>query len=437
MLEGIVLGLFAAAILSCALTGHTVIWALIAGFFLFSGYGLFRGHDLKSLMRMASKGVKTIMGIAIVMALIGMLTGSWRASGTIARLVTDAAGFVTPEWGLLAAFLLNGLLSTRTGTAFGTVATMGVITATMLDAMGVDPFLSGGAILAGVFMGDRCSPVSTSAALVAVVTKTNLYTNLRLMVKTGLVPLLAACAVYAGIGLLNPGRAATVDVTSIFRAAFSLDWTTYLPAVVLLALIFMKFSIRLTMIASTLTAVLLCAFVQDMSWQAIGETLVFGYAPQNADLAKMLAGGGLVSMLSVCAIILISSTYSGLLEGTGLVARLKGLLPKVAARITPFGAVLTTAVVTCCIACNQALPVMLTNQLCDEVRPDRQKMAIDLENTVIVIAPLIPWSIAGAVPVASVGAPAACVLAAFYLWFLPLWQLILAFMEKARTARQA
>ena len=97
MLEGIVLGLFAAAILSCALTGHTVIWALIAGFFLFSGYGLFRGHGLKALGAMASKGVRTIMGIVIVMALIGMLTGSWRASGTIARLVTDAAGFITPE----------------------------------------------------------------------------------------------------------------------------------------------------------------------------------------------------------------------------------------------------------------------------------------------------------------------------------------------------
>lgn len=381
MLEGIVLGLFAAAILSCALSGHTVIWALAAGFLLFSGYGLFRGHDLKSLARMASKGVKTIMGIVIVMALIGMLTGSWRASGTIARLVTDAAGFITPEWGLLAAFLLNGLLSTLTGTAFGTVATMGVITATMLDAMGVSPFLSGGAILAGVFMGDRCSPVSTSAALVAVVT---------------------------------------------------LDAATYLPAVVLLALIFLKFSIRLTMVASTLSAVLLCAFVQDMSWRTIAETLIFGFAPSNADLAKMLAGGGLVSMLPVCAIILISSTYSGLLEGTGLIARLKGLLPGLARRLTPFGAVLTTAVVTCGIACNQALPVMLTNQLCDEVRPDRQKMAIDLENTVIVIAPLIPWSIAGAVPIASIGAPSACVLAAFYLWFLPLWQWILAFVERAR-----
>lgn len=432
MLEGIVLGLFAAAILSCALTGQTVIWALIVGFLLFSGYGLFRGHDLKSLARMASKGVKTIMGIVIVMALIGMLTGSWRASGTIARLVTDAAGFITPEWGLLAAFLLNGLLSTLTGTAFGTVATMGVITATMLDAMGVSPLLSGGAILAGVFMGDRCSPVSTSAALVAVVTQTNLYANLRLMLKTGLVPLLAACAVYAALGILNPGRAAGIDVTDIFRAGFTLDAATYLPAVVLLALIFLKFSIRLTMVASTLSAVLLCAFVQGMSWQTIAETLIFGFAPSNAELAKMLAGGGLVSMLPVCAIILISSTYSGLLEGTGLIASLKGLMPGLARRLTPFGAVFTTAVVTCGIACNQALPVMLTKQLCDEVQPDRQKMAIDLENTVIVIAPLIPWSIAGAVPIASIGAPSACVLAAFYLWFLPLWQWILAVIERAR-----
>lgn len=314
---------------------------------------------------------------------------------------------------------------------------MGVITATMLDAMGVSPLLSGGAILAGVFMGDRCSPVSTSAALVAVVTKTNLYTNLKLMVKTSVVPLLAACVVYAAIGLLNPGRDAGIDVTGIFRSAFSLHWTTYLPAVVLLALIFLKFSIRLTMVASTLAAVLLCAFVQDMPWRTIGETLVLGFAPEDPGVAKMLAGGGLVSMLPVCAIILISSTYSGLLEGHGPHARLKGLLP---GRRAPPNALwrrpddgrrhLRHRL-------QPALPVMLTNQLCDEVRPDRQKMAIDLENTVIVIAPLIPWSIAGAVPIASVGAPAACVLAAFYLWFLPLWQWILAFVERARQTRGA
>lgn len=197
MLEGIVLTTFALAILGCALSGQSVIWALVFGFFLFTGYGLYRGHSVRALTPMAMKGVKTIFGIAVVLALIGMLTGSWRASGTIARLVNDAAGFITPEWCLLAAFLLNGALSTLTGTAFGTVATMGVITMTMTDAMGINPILSGGAILAGVFVGDRCSPVSTSAALVAVVTQTNLYTNLKLMLKSGMVPFLTASGLYA------------------------------------------------------------------------------------------------------------------------------------------------------------------------------------------------------------------------------------------------
>lgn len=48
-------------------------------------------------------------------------------------------------------------------------------------------------------------------------------------------------------------------------------------------------------------------------------------------------------------------------------------------------------------------------------------LASHLENTVVVVAPLIPWSIAGAVPLAAVGAPAACILTACYLYLLPLW----------------
>ena len=432
MLEGIVLTTFALAILGCALTGQSVIWALVFGFFLFSAYGLYRGHSVRDLTPMAMKGVKTIFGIAVVLALIGMLTGSWRASGTIARLVSDAAGFITPEWCLLAAFLLNGALSTLTGTAFGTVATMGVITMTMTDAMGINPVLSGGAILAGVFVGDRCSPVSTSAALVAVVTQTNLYTNLKLMLKSGTVPFIAASVLYAVLGFLMPGKAVDTDVTAIFHEAFTLDLTTFIPAIVLLAFIFLKQSIRLTMIASTLSAVAVCWFVQEMPFETILQTLIFGFKPENTDIARMLAGGGLVSMLPVCVIILISSTYAGLLEGTGLIARLKRLIPTLAQKVTPFGAITITAVISAAVACNQVLAVMLTNQLCSDIRPDRQQMAIDLENTAIVIAPLIPWSIAGAVPIASVGAPTLCILAAFYLWFLPLWHWLVAIIEAKR-----
>ena len=59
------------------------------------------------------------------------------------------------------------------------------------------------------------------------------------------------------------------------------------------------------------------------------------------------------------------------------------------------------------IACNQTLSIMLTHQLCKEGNPDNKRFAIDLENTAVVLAPLVPWSIAGAVPLAAVGAPIA------------------------------
>ena len=41
--------------------------------------------------------------------------------------------------------------------------------------------------------------------------------------------------------------------------------------------------------------------------------------------------------------------------------------------------------------------------------------ATDLENSVVVLAPIVPWSIAGAVPLASAGAPEQSLLAACYL----------------------
>lgn len=38
----------------------------------------------------------------------------------------------------------------------------------------------------GVYFGDRCSPVSTSALLVAELTETGIYTNIKNMIKSAL-----------------------------------------------------------------------------------------------------------------------------------------------------------------------------------------------------------------------------------------------------------
>ena len=134
------------------------------------------------------------------MLLIGALTASWRASGTIAYLVSYASEIISPSWSLLGTFILNAALSSLIGTSFGTAATMGVVTMSLCVAMGVSPFWAGGAALAGAYVGDRCSPVSTSAQLVCAVTGTELYKNIKNMLRTGLIPFLLACLIYFFVG---------------------------------------------------------------------------------------------------------------------------------------------------------------------------------------------------------------------------------------------
>ena len=98
-------------------------------------------------------------------------------------------------------------------------------------------------------------------------------------------------------------------------------------------------------------------------------------------------------------------------------------MEKLGSRITPYGTTLLTSIVTSAISCNQTLAIMLTSQLCGENNPEKSSFALDLENTVVVIAPMIPWSIAGAVPLAAIGAPNISIAVALYLYLLPLWGL--------------
>ena len=95
-----------------------------------------------------------------------------------------------------------------------------------------------------------------------------------------------------------------------------------------------------------------------------------------------------------------------------------------ASRISVFGATLAASAVTGAIACNQTLSIMLTDQLCDHLESDEQRKAINLEDTAVVVAPLVPWSIASGVPLASVGAPTSSILMAVFLYLLPLTRLI-------------
>ena len=159
--------------------------------------------------------------------------------------------------------------------------------------------------------------------------------------------------------------------------------------------------------------------------------LILGFEAETEGLKHMMNGGGLVSMLNATAIVCISSAYSGIFAETGLLDLLKEKISSLGKKITFFGATMITSVLTSLISCNQTLAIILTHQLCDGMEKDKSKAAINLENTAVVISPLVPWSIAAAVPLTSSGAPTASLLAAVFLCILPIWS-FLATLYKSR-----
>ena len=457
-MEWLILGVFSASLLICLGLNISVLLALGFGLALFLLYGRKKGFSWQELLGMAARGVLTVKNILITFLLIGILTAFWRAAGTIPVIVCYAAGWIRPSVFLLMTFLLNCGISVLIGTSFGTAATMGVICATMGNAMGMSPVLTGGAVLSGIYFGDRCSPVSTSALLIAAVTGTDIYGNIRRMLRTALVPFLVSCAIYLAAGAAGAAVAAgtaaasgsagaagtagtagagasvigALDLQGIFSRVFVLHWAALIPAVVIFALALCRVDVKIAMSASIACAIPLCLFLQHIPVPELLRAAVFGFFPQDPEVAAMVSGGGIVSMLRVAGIVCISSSYSDIFKQTGLLDGVKKAIASIGSKTTSYTAAMVTSIAAGMIACSQTLTILLTNQLCSDLNPDKEQFAVDLEDSAVVIAPLVPWSIAGAVPLSAIGAPMSAILASFYLILLPLWRNALSLIEKRR-----
>lgn len=446
MLEAGTMLLFCAVLFASVALGWSIIPALFVGALLFMGYGLVRRCSLRAMASRAAGSVRSAGTVVVAFVLIGVLTSLWRASGTIAFIVAHSTAVIHAATVIPLSFLLCSAMSVLVGSSFASAATMGTICMSLGLSMQANPVMLGGAILAGVYVGDRCSPVSTSALLVKQLTHTNLFNTIARMLRTGAVPFVLSCVVYvaaavvewlcasggSGFGAasaaVSTNASSITDIGGLFSSAFDLHWLTLVPALLVIVLALLHVDVRLLMLASIAASVAICVGVQHMEWAELLRLLIFGYHAQNPQVAALLDGGGILSMLTVMATVCISSAYAGIFAETRMLARLQQVIEMLGHRIGACGATMITATCAAALACNQTLTIMLTHQLCGGLYGDdeseRSAQAIDLEDSAVVIAPLIPWSIAGAVPLATINAPTLSLAAATFLYLLPLSRML-------------
>ena len=423
--------LFSLSLIFCLLLKYSVIYALIVGYIIFVTYGLIKGHDLKVLIKKSFEGVLTVKNILLVFVLIGMITALWRASGTIAFIVYMGSKLISPSILILLTFLLCSILSFLIGTSLGAAATMGVICVSIGKAMGINPYYLGGAVLSGIYFGDRCSPMSTSALLITELTKTNLYTNIKLMLKTSIIPFVTTCLFYLFLGLKSSTSPVSIDATNIFKENYNLNIVVIVPAILIIILSLFKVNVKKTMLVSIVISFIIAMFFQKESVTSLINYCVYGFHHSNEKLNSMMKGGGILSMLNVGLIVAISSSYSGIFKETKMLVLMKKYLKEFSEKTSNYFVIFLSSIISGAIACNQSLGIILTYELCEELE-DKQNMAIILENTIVLLAGLIPWNIAMAVPLKTVDIGLMSGLFAFYLYFLPLWNLFLGIIKEKR-----
>ena len=433
------LALFFGGVVVCLAAGISLICALAFGLAVFFVLGLRRGFAPRALVQMALSEGKTILVVFRILALIGCLTGLWRASGTIAFFVDAGIRLITPHLFLLVSFLLPALLSYAFGSCFGVTGTAGVVLMTIARSGQANLVLTAAAAMCGAYFGERCSPASSAGVLTAVTCGVDHRDYQHMMLRTVPLPLLLTTVFFGLMSWLFPIQTVDTTVLTALGEGFRLTWPTVIPAVLIIGLPWLKVKGSTAIIVSCAAAFAVAVLVQDMT---VGQALyaaLLGYTAQHPALTGLLSGGGVISMVSVMVIGFLSCANSGILNKTGMLDGVKERLDRAADRVGIFPVQIGLSLLSVAVFCNQTVSIILMSRLTKDLYDKRGasglEQAVDLGSSVVVMAGLVPWAISASVPMTTMEASFLSLPLSVFLWLVPLCYLFLR--HRWFPARQA
>jgi Na+/H+ antiporter len=426
-------------LLLCTLKGIFIGFPLAASFFNFAYIIWHRGYPLKDIVHMAYEGGNKSFIVLRIFVLVGAITSLWIASGTTPAILYYGIKLIDPKLFIMYAFLISCGVSFLLGTSFGTVSTVGLSLILMAKTGQIDPNIAAGAIIAGAYFGDRCSPMSSSANLVAHLTETDLYTNINQMMSTGILPLILSILAFFGLSLRHPLTFTENTMIQEISQIFSLHWFVLLPALVILVFAILKIDVKLSMFVSILLALLISISVQHYKVFDVVKIALLGFNLNlDSPLKAILKGGGILSMWKVSVVVYISCCWAGLCSETNILDDLDEILFKAKSRSETFLMTAAMSIVTSILGCSQTISIVLTHSLMKKVYNkntlEPTQLAVDLENTSVPLAALIPWNTAGFVPSSTLSVGLIGFIPfAFYLYLLPLTQILYIKFAKIKS----
>jgi len=395
-----------------------LIAALVAG-----GIAWRLGYSWSELQEGVIEKISSSLPALMILWAVGLLIGSWVFSGTIPMIIYYGVDLISPQYLVLTAFVIAAIISTVTGTSWGSAGTVGVAIMGIAQGLDVNLAATAGAVVAGAYFGDKLSPLSDTTNLAPIAAGSELYEHIRHMFYTTIPATIVAIAAYLFFGSEAASSGANVS-ESVLALQGQLDKIFHWNIILLLPVLFvlagsvLKWPTIPVMIIASLFSVILGVIIQGFSLKNGFISVMTGFNVTmsginmefSKDITKLLNRGGVSSVNSTTILVICAMGFAGIISKTGMLTKvLHTIMARVESTagviISTIGSCLTVAFVTGSSYLSILIPGEMFKDFYKEKNLAAKNLSRTLEDSGTVIVPLIPWSAAGAYMTATLGVP--------------------------------
>ena len=395
--------------------------ALFVAAFVGVVIGLKNGYVWADIEQAMVKGISLSLGALLILFSVGALIGTWLLAGTVPSLIYYGLQLLDPSWFYAASCLLCAVVAISIGSSWTTAATIGVALIGVAAGLGMSPAVTAGAIVSGAYFGDKMSPVSETTNLAPAVAGSNLFDHIRHMTWTTIPSLVLALIIFAVMGFNADAAADDSQIRAISEALqqhFVISPIMLVPLLVLMAMAVKKVPAFPTVFIGALLGGLWAVLFQPelvakmadpalngflATLKVVWTTLHGGFVieTQNAELDKLLNGGGMVKMLNTCWLIFSAMMFGAVLEHIGL---LRKFVEAILHKAHSTGSLITSTIATCIatniLTADQYMAIVMPGRMFKEEYERRGLAPVNLSRTLedggTITSPLIPWNTCGA-----------------------------------------
>jgi NhaC family Na+:H+ antiporter len=389
---------------------------LVTAAFLTGCIGFFLRFQWKEMQDGIVDSIHKAMPAILIMLCVGILIGSWIASGTIPMIIFYGLKLISPKYFLVTACFVCSVTSLATGTSWGTIGTLGVAFIGIAMGLGIPLGPAAGAIVAGAYFGDKMSPFSDVANLAPVTAGSNLFDHIKHMLWSATPAWLIGLLIYFIVGL-RYGEGKVEDetmsiITQTLKESFNFNVLLLLPLLIVFYFAFTKKPTIPGMLLSSFIAGILAIIFQKASVPEVATAMNTGYVANTGveEVDNLISQGGMMSMMEVQLVAFTAFSFGGIMQKTGLLSVILGRVMRFTKKI--WSLVLTTiasSIITALSTGSSYLSMILPGDLFSPIYKKRGLAAKNLsriiEESGAIMVPLIPWSMAGVFITGTIGVP--------------------------------